>query len=209
MDTVVEKDWLTNLFKPFEQNPRAAITGCKMYYPESKKIQHAGGILHPNGMTEHIGYGKEDDGEYDQTVEVDFVTGASFAARKEFLDLCGGGFDEAYFPAYYEETDLCYRAKLMGYQTLFVHDAILTHFESPLLDNASDRFHRICYRSRIIFVGKISQSLTGSSNGSPKKSPGSERHTAKASVKNKSPPTSIYLAFILGFKFDPSRLSKS
>ena len=27
----------------------------------------------------------------------------------------GGGLDEDYHPAYYEEADLCFRAKLMGY----------------------------------------------------------------------------------------------
>lgn len=209
MDTVVEKDWLTNLIKPFQQNPRTAITGCKMYYPDSKKIQHAGGILHPNGMTEHIGYGKEDNGDYDQTQEVDFVTGASFAARKEFLDLCGGGFDEAYFPAYYEETDLCYRAKLMGYQTLFVHDAVLTHFESPLLNNASDRFHRICYRSRIIFCWQNFTLSDWLFKWLPKEISWLRAPYSKGFRKKQITAYLDLLKFIIGFKFDPSKIFSS
>ena len=189
VDTEVDADWLTELVRPLLHDRRAAMAGCKMYYPPKLdlqdpaerpgsadapasstgspqagsasspqaprgKIQHAGGVIHPNAMVEHRGYGEEDVGQWDEEVEVDYVTGASVAIRREFLELCGGGLDEDYFPAYYEETDLCYRARLMGYRVLYAPRATLVHHESTLLGVGSPLFNRLCYRGRILFCLK-------------------------------------------------------
>ena len=154
VDTEVEPDWLAEIVRPLTENHRAAITGCKTYYPGGERIQHAGGVLFPNGETRHIGYNEKDQGQYDQLREVDFVTGAAIAIRRDFLELCGGGFDEDFFPAYYEDADLCYRAKLMGYQVLIAPAARLIHHESPVLENTGEQYQRLCYRARMIFCWK-------------------------------------------------------
>ena len=152
-DTVVEKTWLEELVKAMKENPDAAIAGCKIYYPNSHIIQHAGGILHPNGMTDHYGNGEEDTGKYDELKDVDYVTGAAIAVRDEFMKEAGG-LDEDYFPAYFEETDLCYRAHRKGYKVLYVPDSVLYHYESPGLTKFSPKFFATYYKMRFRFVVK-------------------------------------------------------
>lgn len=153
-DTVVRPDWLTELVRPMTRDPRVAVAGCKMLFPGSNVIQHAGGILHPNGMTQHVGYEEEDRGQYDEERDVPFVTGAGIALRRAFLDLCGGGLDEDYYPAYCEELDLCYRAGLMEYRVVYAPRSVMEHFESPSLDNQSPIFQRLVNRGRILFCVK-------------------------------------------------------
>ncbi len=152
-DVMITPDWLESIVRGLEQNERAVIAGCKMYYPGTRVLQHAGGILHPNAMCEHYGNGEVDEGQYDEVREVDFVTGAGFATYRWFLEKMDG-FDEDYFPAYYEETDFCRRAWDAGYAVLYIPDAVLFHYESITVTKLSPQFYTMFFRSRIIFVIK-------------------------------------------------------
>ncbi|HOE62546.1 MAG TPA: glycosyltransferase family 2 protein [Candidatus Sumerlaeota bacterium] len=152
-DTVVEPRWLEELAGALEHEPQAAVAGCKIFYPNTRTLQHAGGIIHPNGMTTHRGNGEEDRGQYDEICEMDYVTGAAIAVRRDFLESVGG-FDEEYFPAYFEESDLCYRARKRGKKVLYVPKAALYHFESPGVVKFSPRFYELYYRMRMRFVLK-------------------------------------------------------
>jgi GT2 family glycosyltransferase len=152
-DIVADKNWLENLVSVLGSDPKAAIAGCKLYYPNSRIIQHAGGRLHPNAMSEHYGAGEEDSGQYDEMRDVDYVTGAAMAVKREFLEEAGG-FDEIYFPAYYEETDLCYRAHKKGRRVLYVPRAVAYHYESAGLSRLSRSFYEMYYTMRIRFVVK-------------------------------------------------------
>lgn len=68
---------------------------------------------------------EEDKGQYDQSVEIFWATGAAFFVRKDlFLEF--GGFDERFF-AYHEETDLCWRLKNAGYKIFFEPEAVVYH----------------------------------------------------------------------------------
>lgn len=64
----------------------------------------------------------------DQTRRVDWLAGASMMIRREVLEDIGP-FDEAYF-LYFEETDLCLRARNAGWQTDYVRDSHVTHIGS-------------------------------------------------------------------------------
>jgi len=152
-DTVVEPRWLEELAGALEHEPQAAVAGCKIFYPNTRTLQHAGGVIHPNGMTTHRGNGEEDRGQYDEICEMDYVTGAAIAVRRDFLESVGG-FDEEYFPAYFEESDLCYRARKRGKKVLYVPKAALYHFESPGVVKFSPRFYELYYRMRMRFVLK-------------------------------------------------------
>ena len=59
---------------------------------------------------------------------VDWLAGASLMMRRSVLDRIGL-FDEDFF-LYYEETDLCRRAALAGYETHFVRESSVTHIGS-------------------------------------------------------------------------------
>jgi len=61
----------------------------------------------------------------DTTRTVDYVSGAAMLVRRDVWDELGG-FDEGFF-FYGEDADLCARARALGRQTLFVHDAEIVH----------------------------------------------------------------------------------
>ena len=64
----------------------------------------------------------------DHTREVDWLAGASLMMRRDVLEDIGL-FDETFF-LYFEETDLCRRAKLAGWPTVFVRESEVTHIGS-------------------------------------------------------------------------------
>lgn len=64
----------------------------------------------------------------ERTVRVDWLAGASVMIRRSVLDEIGC-FDETFF-LYYEETDLCRRASLAGYGTMYVRESEVTHIGS-------------------------------------------------------------------------------
>lgn len=62
------------------------------------------------------------------TQPVDWLAGASLMMRKSVLDEIGL-FDETFF-LYFEETDLCRRANLAGYQIVYVRESEVVHIGS-------------------------------------------------------------------------------
>ncbi|MCV2893390.1 glycosyltransferase family 2 protein [Lentibacter sp. XHP0401] len=64
----------------------------------------------------------------DETVMVDWLAGASMMMRAQTLDEIGL-FDETFF-LYFEETDLCCRASLAGWPTVYVRESEVTHIGS-------------------------------------------------------------------------------
>jgi GT2 family glycosyltransferase len=64
----------------------------------------------------------------EHTVPVDWLAGASVMMRRSMLDEIGC-FDETFF-LYFEETDLCRRAGLAGYKTMYVRESEVTHIGS-------------------------------------------------------------------------------
>ncbi|MCX7048601.1 MAG: glycosyltransferase family 2 protein [Candidatus Sumerlaeota bacterium] len=164
-DTEVTPDWLTPIAERFESSPDTAIIGCKLLFPSSSEssgaqgpsnpsiIQHAGGIIYDNGMTDHIGTGQEDRGQYDRPLEMDYVTGAAMAVRRTLLEEAGG-FDDLFYPAYFEETDLCAQAHARGLKVVYEPRSVVIHHESTSLTRGSRRFIRFYARGRAKFLMK-------------------------------------------------------
>lgn len=152
-DTEIAPDFIEELIAPMQRDASIGITGAKIFYPQGNTLQHAGGFLHPNAMSEHYGAGQQDTGQFDEERDVDYVTGAGFAVRRDLLERLGG-FDEDFFPAYFEETDLCLRARRSGQRVVYVPTARLVHHESVSLTANSPAFHRLYQRMRIRFCLK-------------------------------------------------------
>ncbi|MCC5877662.1 MAG: glycosyltransferase family 2 protein [Candidatus Sumerlaeia bacterium] len=152
-DCRIMPDTLFHLVAPLLKEETVGATGARLLYPNTNRIQHAGGILHPNAMGEHHGTNEEDGEKFHHDLDVDFVTGALIAFRtKDFRRL--GGFDPEYWPAYYEETDLCWRLRQEGRRIRYVAGAVAYHWESPGLVKMSRRFVATSYRSRMVFLVK-------------------------------------------------------
>ncbi len=129
-----------------------AVVGGKLLYPDGRTIQHAGGIIHlPRGVADHYGYRQLDDGRYDRVTAPDYVTGALFAIDRRVYEAVGG-FDEDFFPAYYEEVDYCYRAREAGFPIIYEPAAIALHYESQTQDKRSLEYHQMINAHRVRFV---------------------------------------------------------
>jgi GT2 family glycosyltransferase len=153
-DVVVRPTTFDALLSVVTTNPTVGIAGGKLLYPDGVTIQHAGGIMtYPLALTNHFGYGQADQGQYEERREVDYVTGALFAVRKSAVAEVGY-FDEGFYPAYFEETDLCYRLRLAGHKVVYVPDAVAIHHESVTTGRDTYRYFRFFHRNRMRFVLK-------------------------------------------------------
>jgi len=150
-DAYLTRNSITELIKPFLSDEQVMITGPKILYPNSKKIQSAGGILHDNGLTDHIGNGETDEGQYDESKEVDYVTGAVMAIRKKLFEKTGL-FSESYKPAYFEELEKCVQAKKLNYKILFQPKSEAFHYESTTLKALSKPFLKHYHTNRFRFI---------------------------------------------------------
>lgn len=61
--------------------------------------------------------------------QVDWVTGACLWIRREALARAGG-WDGTHFFMYYEDVDLCYRARQAGYRALYAPQSAIFHFRN-------------------------------------------------------------------------------
>jgi GT2 family glycosyltransferase len=153
-DTVVREDWLAELVKAMETDKHVGIAGCKILYPDGQTIQHAGGYLeYPLGLAHHYGYGEPDQGQWDEQREVEYVTGAAMAIQREMLERIGY-LDDDFFPAYFEDADICIRARQAGYKVVFVPTAVLVHHESASTEAETVEQHYYYHRNRLRLLFK-------------------------------------------------------
>jgi len=152
-DTINTPTLVREIVRPMIDDPQVGIVGCKILYPDRKTIQHAGGVILPNGLTRHIGYEEEDRGQYDEQREVDYVTGCAIAIRRKiFRDL--GLYDDRFFPTYFEEVEYAVKVKKAGYKIIYNPRAMLYHLESKTEIRFSSQFLYRYSKSRWRFVLK-------------------------------------------------------
>jgi len=153
-DAVVDVNVLMRLVEVAEKDQKIGVLGCKIYFPGGATVQHAGGLLRPSGDTLLVGYGQNDHGQFDVMRDVDWVSGAAIMVRRDVIDMVGG-FD-TFFGLYYEEADLCLRARELCFRVVYVPDAIVYHRMSVTIDRTLDdlsKYYRY-QRSRLVFVIK-------------------------------------------------------
>jgi len=129
-DAVLNAGCLEALLDSFATYPALGIAGCKIFYPDGHTMQHAGAFVdRPSAFSHHYGYQQADDGRWGEDRSVEYVTGAAMLISRAALDTLGG-FDESISPMYYEDVDLCFSARKLGFDVRYVSKAILTHQES-------------------------------------------------------------------------------
>ena len=63
---------------------------------------------------------------HDQIREVDWLIGACLMVKKHVIDEVG--LKDEHFFMFHEETDWCYRSKIMGWKTVFLPTSSIIHF---------------------------------------------------------------------------------
>jgi GT2 family glycosyltransferase len=153
-DTVVDKEFLTELLKVAESNSKIGIVGSKNYfYGEPNIIQFAGGVIdYSFGEARSIGVGSIDEGQYDEIGEVDFVDGSALLIKKEVVEKAGM-LDPDYF-TYWDDPDFCVRAYKSGYKTVYVPKARMWHKVSGTSGRVSSLFVYYTTRNKFLFIKK-------------------------------------------------------
>lgn len=105
-DVLVDKAWIKEILRK-AKNPKIGIIGCKLYYPGTRIIQSIGFRSKFIGYMEAVGFGEEDNGQFDDIDGLDYVSGASLAIKKEVIAKIG--LLDHKFHAYCEDVDLCFR----------------------------------------------------------------------------------------------------
>ena len=126
-DTEPEPGWLDAL-RAAAADPSVGLVGAKLLYPGTRRLQHAGLALTPEGLPDHLWrHAPEDDPRAAQPRDLDMVTGACLAIRRDlFLRL--GGFDEAYQNGC-EDVDLCLAVRALGLRVRYEPRAVVLHHE--------------------------------------------------------------------------------
>ena len=127
-DTRVDQDWLDPLVETLLDNPSVGLVGSKLTYPDGR-LQEAGGIIFSNGAGWN--YGRLEDPnhpDFNHARDVDYVSGASIMIERSYFHALGG-FDERFVPAYYEDTDLCFRIRAEGRRVVYQPLSSVVHYE--------------------------------------------------------------------------------
>jgi GT2 family glycosyltransferase len=126
-DTKVDPDWMSSLLKEAESAPpKVGMWACKILsYDDPTIIDNVGLLLYPDGLGRGKGRLEKDEGQYDKKTEALFPSGCAGLYRREMLDEIGL-FDEEFF-AYADDVDLGLRARLAGWQCVYVPFAKVLH----------------------------------------------------------------------------------
>ncbi len=127
-DTELRPGWLEAMLTAMERREDVGAVGAKLVYPDGK-LQEAGGLIFSDGSGWN--FGKNDDPAralYNDPCEVDYCSGACLLVRSELFRRLKG-FDARYAPAYYEDVDLCFSLRKLGYTVRYCPEAEVIHYE--------------------------------------------------------------------------------
>ncbi len=152
--------WLDPILHELEHNPDVAVVAPKLRAccaPE--KFEYAGAS---GGYLDFLGYPfcrgrilrhvEIDKGQYDDSRDLFWVSGAAFCCRADVFHALGG-FDEEFF-AHMEEIDLCWRMQLAGYRVRIVPTSVVYHLGGGTLQTDSPRKVFFNHRNNLTMLFK-------------------------------------------------------
>ena len=135
-DITIDEPSSLNYMLSLIDKENVGIVGAKLYYPNSKIIQHGGVCFSPKhgNMPWHIFAGEQDSKFTNQNREFQCVTGAFLLIRAEcYANLPFGKMDERYNWAF-DDISMCLDVKYrQGKRILYCGKTRISHFESLTL----------------------------------------------------------------------------
>jgi hypothetical protein len=160
-DTQLTSDILPSLIRLMKEYPDVGIIGPKLLNPDESlqlstawKISIAGEYktLQQLKAYENPQYRTAVEQKFEAAQAVDIVVGAAFLIRKSLFDQLGG-FDETFF-MYFEESDLCQRARELGWKVLYTPEVSVIHIRGYSVDKVSDRMDLEYRKSQLYYYQK-------------------------------------------------------
>ncbi len=158
-DVEVSPNWLEPLIEVMSDS---SVAGCQ---PKIKShlnrtvFEHAGAAggyldkdFFPFCRGRIFDFIEEDTGQYNDTTEVFWATGACMMIRADLYHKVNG-LDEDFF-AHMEEIDLCWRLKKLGYKFMAVGKSEVFHVGGGTLDYLSPRKTFLNFRNSLFMITK-------------------------------------------------------
>jgi GT2 family glycosyltransferase len=159
-DIEVTQGWISPIIRLMESDKRIAACQPKILsvvMPSHFEYAGAGG-----GLIDQYGYPfcrgrlfnhlEEDKGQYNDTSEVFWASGACMFVRAEAYHRIGG-FDDSFF-AHMEEIDLCWRLKNEGYKIMYCGESTVYHIGGGTLPKISARKTYFNFRNNLSLLVK-------------------------------------------------------
>ena len=159
-DIEVTPGWVDSLVSFMESHRECGACAPKIRcYSAPEYFEHAGaagGFLDwcylPYCRGRVLSKVEKDLGQYDNSIQCFWASGAAFLIRSE-LWWQMGGLDELFF-AHMEEIDLCWRLQLGGWQIWSVSDSVVFHVGGGTLPNNSPRKIYLNFRNNLLMMYK-------------------------------------------------------
>ena len=154
-DTIVSDHWLDSSVEILQRNPDVGAVGSLLLNPD-RTVQDAGCLVWSDGsiaVLDHVLL----DGRVPATRRVMYCSAAALLVKRDdFLGI--NGFHQGYYPAYYEDVDLCLSLQENGRQTWLNSGSSVIHFRSESTNRAFQQFCHI--RNYEIFKERWSDVLS-------------------------------------------------
>lgn len=159
-DIEVTENWIEPVIKLFENDDKIAAVQPKLLDFQFKdKFEYAGGA---GGFIDKYGYPfcrgrifdtiEADIGQYDDTREIFWASGACLFIRADLFSSFGG-FDDDFF-AHMEEIDLCWRMKQDGFKIYYCGESIVYHVGGGTLAYSNPRKTYFNFRNSLLVLIK-------------------------------------------------------
>jgi GT2 family glycosyltransferase/glycosyltransferase involved in cell wall biosynthesis len=162
-DAEPQPGWLAPLVEA-ARTPGVGAVGGRVLLADWT-LQEAGSIIWKDGSSYGVGRdlpGDEVSLRFRRRVE--YCSALSFLVRRDTWNELGG-LDESYFPAYYEDVDLCLRIAERGEVVLYEPRSVVRHFESR---SSTQRFKEfLCLTHRRTLVERWPEVFEGPGHTAP------------------------------------------
>ncbi len=153
-DTVVDRDFLSNIIKPFSLNEEIGMVAPLILFKKNPDtIDKAGGhLIYPDGLNRGRGCQEKLSEKYLKAGYVLIPDGCAACFKREVIEKCGF-FDEDFF-LYGEDTDLGLRYVRAGYKCYYEPSAVVYHNHSAIAGEYSPLKAYYVERNRVFVLIK-------------------------------------------------------
>jgi len=185
-DAIALPGWLDNLVRTVQTYPNAGAVGSRILFPDAS-LQEAGGIIWSDGSTRPLGRDAPPGSlAFSYVRPVDYISANGLIMRRADFETLGG-FDSRYFPAYYEDTDLCLALRhQLQRELVYEPRAVIKHVEAASTQDIAFRSF-LFRRNQTLLCEKWGETLATYASPEPE----SPVAIARAVLRRRGNPTRV------------------